>query len=244
MIRQFNLTLAANETREVALSGIYFQIFQMLQSMTLIEILDKSGGVISLIDSPLESMFIRATERYQTLRFSNGPTAQTVKFFYGDGDAGSNRFSGNITGTVGLDAATLAALESVDLNAATQNTLRYPLTPTNYFVDRAALAINTALLVFSAASNANGAIILAAKMWFQQSAALADGALICGAAAPASVAGNVLLLTNPLYGGAAVGSGGYLQQPVFVPAGFGLWFIQSQGSNAAEGARFANYKLL
>ena len=236
MIRQFTLNLAANETREVALSGIYFQIFQMLQSLVLIEILDKSGGVISLIDSPLESMYIRATERYQTLRFSNGPTAQAFKFFYGDGDAGSNRFSGSITGLVGLDAATLAALESIDMNAATLATLTRPLLPGASFKSATALVANTPDAVFSPAANANGAIIHSCYV-----NDFMPGLIVliakAGAAPTSNSDGEVLAQTDIIYG--ATYSHSMKFTPTRIAAGLDLYFIGTgAGSSSFRSTRY------
>lgn len=93
MISIFNLTLAANEAREVAITGEYFELRNALYPVALIELLDRSGGVISRLENPEQSDFVRPG-RYETVRVTNGPTAQTIKHFYGTGDAGSRRTSG------------------------------------------------------------------------------------------------------------------------------------------------------
>lgn len=99
----FTLTLAANESREVAISGEYFELRNALSPIVLIELLDRSGGVIARLDNPEQSDFVRPG-RYETIRITNGATAQTIKHFYGSGDAGSRRTSGTVTvlGTVGV----------------------------------------------------------------------------------------------------------------------------------------------
>lgn len=246
MIRQFNLNLAANETREVALSGVFFQIFQMLQPLVLVEILDKSGGVVSLIDTPLESMFIRADARFQTLRFTNGPTLQTVKFFYGDGDAGSNRFSGNVTGSVALDAATLAALESIDLNAASLASLNAPrvVRPeaiTASYTSSAALVANTPDTIFTPAANANGAIILSANIGHYETASGGLAFLAKNAAPTGLLDGEVvhaMAFTNITYSLA-------MPNAVFVPAGKGLYYIANAATTTfTQNFRSCRYKLL
>lgn len=93
MISIFNLTLAANESREVAITGEYFELRNALYPVALIELLDRSGGVISRLENPEQSDFVRPG-RYETVRVTNGATAQTIKHFYGTGDAGSRRTSG------------------------------------------------------------------------------------------------------------------------------------------------------
>lgn len=93
MISIFTLPLAVNETREVAITGEYFELRNALYPITLIELLDRSGGVVCRMDNPEQSDFVRPG-RYETVRITNGATAQTVKHFYGTGDAGSRRTSG------------------------------------------------------------------------------------------------------------------------------------------------------
>jgi hypothetical protein len=212
----------------------------MLQSLTLIEILDKSGGVISLIDSPLESMFIRATERYQTLRFSNGPTAQTVKFFYGDGDAGSNRFSGNITGTVDLASATLASL-----NAAR---IVRPEASTGFFINIAAIVANTPITVFTPAANTSGAILLSADISEFNDTFCNGGFIAKSGTVPTSITdGEPILLTRTVasYSTTNFHGGNTLPKEQFITSGLGLYFIRTSALPAANGnLRSCRYRLL
>lgn len=100
MIKIFKLTLAANEVREVSLQGEYFEL-RTAASAIDVELLDRSGGVVSLIEQAQESDYVRPG-RYETVRITNGATAQAVQFWYGSGDAGSRRFSGSVSGTVNI----------------------------------------------------------------------------------------------------------------------------------------------
>lgn len=93
MIAIFTLAMAANESREAAISGEYFEIRNALFPIALIELLDRTGTVISLLQNPEQSDFVKPG-RFETVRITNGPTAQTIKHFYGSGDAGSRRTSG------------------------------------------------------------------------------------------------------------------------------------------------------
>lgn len=103
MISIFTLILEANESREVAISGEYFELRNALFPVTLIELLDRSGGVVSRMENPEQSDFVRPGH-YETVRITNGETAQTIKHFYGSGDAGSRRTSGQVQvqGTVNV----------------------------------------------------------------------------------------------------------------------------------------------
>lgn len=93
MIEIFTLALAANESREVAKSGEYFEVRNALFLMPLIELLDRSGGVVARLENMEQSDFVKPG-RYETVRVTNGPTAQVVRMFCGSGDAGSRRTSG------------------------------------------------------------------------------------------------------------------------------------------------------
>lgn len=111
MIAIFNLTLGADEAREVAITGEYFELRNAVYPVALIELLDRSGGVVSRLENPEQSDFVRPG-RFETVRITNGPTPQTVKHFYGSGDAGSRRTSGSVqvVGTV----STTGVVEVVD----------------------------------------------------------------------------------------------------------------------------------
>lgn len=118
MISIFNLTLAANEAREVAITGEYFELRNALYPVSLIELLDRSGGVISRLENPEQSDFVRPG-RYETVRVTNGPTAQTIKHFYGTGDAGSRRTSGlvRIDGTSAVSVVDGGSMRSIESQA-------------------------------------------------------------------------------------------------------------------------------
>lgn len=93
MIQIFTLALAANEVREVSVTGEYFELRNALFPIALIELLDRNGAILSRLENPEQSDFVKPGN-FQTVRITNGATAQTVKHFYGTGDAGSRRTSG------------------------------------------------------------------------------------------------------------------------------------------------------
>jgi hypothetical protein len=102
-IETLSMVLAANESREVDVSGEYFELRAAVYEVAFVELLDRSGGVRAKVSQPLESDYVRPG-LFEKVRITNGATAQTVKFVYGTGDAGSRRNSGNVTvqGTVGV----------------------------------------------------------------------------------------------------------------------------------------------
>lgn len=97
------LVLGIGESREVDFVGEYFELRSAVYPLALIELLDRSGSVRARLTDPLESDYVRPG-LFEKVRITNGATAQTVKFAYGTGDAGSRRNSGNVTvqGTVGV----------------------------------------------------------------------------------------------------------------------------------------------
>lgn len=101
MIEIFKITFEANETREVAISGEYFEVRNANSPIDLVELCDRSGVVVSSLKNPDQSDFVRPG-KFETLRVKNGATAQTCKFFIGSGDAGSRHVAQQ---TVVVDSA-------------------------------------------------------------------------------------------------------------------------------------------
>lgn len=98
MIDIFTLELEANEAREFAKSGEYFEIRNASKDIELIELLDRSGGMVSRLKNPDQSDYVKPG-RFETIRVTNGGKAQTCRFFVGSGDAGTRRVSGLVAVT-------------------------------------------------------------------------------------------------------------------------------------------------
>lgn len=120
-----------------------------------------------------------------------------------------------------------------DLSAGSLATLRQPLAATGFYNNVGALAANTAVNVFSAASNLNGAIVLNAS-WHDYGANLAFGALLAKSTAPAGVNdGELIMNTTQLIAGAGINVvTGKLDNAQFIAAGNGLWVIAGGATNA------------
>lgn len=171
----------------------------------------------------------------------------TGKVTIGAGDVSDN----SLVGTVTLDAASLAALESTDLNTATLNTLTRPLPPSAAWADvTAALAANTALTVFTAAANTNGAIIHDLQASDVITGSTGIGGFCARAAAPNSIATFiddtvVLQIESRLNLGGNSFVTAKLEKETRIPAGKGLFYLQNfTGAGAGSIMRNARYTLL
>lgn len=135
-----------------------------------------------------------------------------------------------------------------DLSAGTLATLRQPLAQTGFYSSQSALAANTADTVFSAASNLNGAVLLSL---YSTNFPLngAQEAFISHTSAPANLlTGSIVGLSKALWpNGSATNVGSVIdnQQPIFLPAGQGLYFISSAAMVGTIGlTRSALFRLL
>lgn len=169
--------------------------------------------------------------------------AITGKLTIGAGNITDN----NLSGTVTLDAAALAALESVDLNPATLAALEsVSINPRVYgtsFVSVANMVANTAVQVFSAAANVNGAIVHFASFSGGAAALCAGSILAKSGAAPTTISDGDLVGCTRAFYSAASNPTSFLEvaENISIPAGKGLFMI----ANAATvGKLGANYTLL
>lgn len=165
----------------------------------------------------------------------------TGKLTIGAGDITDN----SLVGTVTLDAATLAALENIDLNAASLATMRAPLDITGSYSASGVLAANTAATLFAAGANTNGAILLSAQM-SDIDATARSGKFLAKATAPANESDGIPLLHCGYFGSAGASvyiTRGEVFTPQYIAAGLGLHFISGPGTSAANW-RVARYRLL
>lgn len=174
------------------------------------------------------------------------PAIQLITIAVGNGGKiGSVKIAGSvsITGGVALDAPTLAALESIDLNAATLNQLRFESYGASYR-STTSLAANTPETVFTPAANINGAIIHSAQFLHFDAAGVALPAYLSKASAPASVIDGDAILSTDCYAPFTGQNShfGSLKRPLRISAGKGLYFISNILQSAAS--RSVLYTLL
>lgn len=120
--------------------------------------------------------------------------------------------------------------------------------PSSFFNNNAALVANTAIEVFAAGSNSNGAIVQAANINWQD-ASLALHAFVANATAPATpYVGRSVLKCPPsaVNGGASLYLGNaQLPKDFYIPAGLGLYFISTTSLAATTpNSRDCQYKFL
>lgn len=222
---------AAGESRLFALTGQYFEIIDATFPVD-VTLSDVYGAQRGLMKSAEASFNLKGTD-FGVIQITSA-SAQTIRFAYGTGEAGTRRAAGavSIVGTV-----------PVDLVANSLNSLSRPLLPAvNYTVSGALLA-NTAVSVFLAAANTNGAIIHAAAANDTQ-ATVGVLALLAKSTAPANVADGDVIAQASVYPGS---SSNYLtlelKQPTRIAAGLGLWFIGSV-NGLTPSLRSVRYTLL
>lgn len=197
-------------------------------------------------------------EKFETGAFDRvrlvSPTNQTVQFVqrlgnvvqYDKAPVGDSNIVGSVP--LALDAATLAALESVDLNAATLQALardaQRPEAPGGNWQNSIAVAINTPIAIITPAANVNGAILWSAGAQDYNAAATPQN-FIAKATAPANfMDGDVLCMSkNSTWNGSFLYKEAELVRPARIAPGLGVYFI-SAFAGAAAGYRYARFTLL
>jgi hypothetical protein len=181
-------------------------------------------------------------EQFRTIQFDRvdivSPLAQTVQFETALGsEIRYDRGAASITGTVGLDAATLAALERPDAH-------------TGFYTVNTAMVANTAVQIFSAGSNVNGAILLdAAAQVYTTASGNPQYAMLAKASAPANNTDGAMMLQGmALNQSANFYTRAELKKEQFIPAGLGLFEISDlavpAGGPGTYNLRSARYRLL
>lgn len=168
----------------------------------------------------------------------NSANTQTIKVFVGDDEAIYQRLSGSVTvngGTLSSIAAVTAILNTVNVNIAGRDWgASYKSTT--------ALAANTAEVVFSPASNVNGARIIACGFFSYSETNLTSMTAICKGSTPANVNDGVPIVIGDSSASSYQSLAGHLNQPQYIRPGLGLYFIGSLAEN--RGQRFCLYELL
>jgi hypothetical protein len=164
-------------------------------------------------------------------------TTQQVGFVTRFGsDVRYDRGASSVTGTVALDAATLAALKQINIR---------PEPGQFAYSSFGSMGANTAVAVFTAAANISGAIVqLAGANEYIASAGAMS--LVSKATTPASIGDGEVLAIGKLGGinGSSIPLTLELQSATYVPAGHGLYFITSVGTTSGYAGRYARGKFL
>lgn len=187
-------------------------------------------------------------EQFRTVQFDRvditSATVQTVQWETALGsEIRYDRGAATISGAVDLNAATLAALESIDLNIATINLLNRPHAPTGGLSNAAAMLAGQVFTLFTGAANPNGTILLTAAFLSVNAGTVPFNSLLTKATTPASgTDGNVLVQTTFTGTAGATHGCGSLSTPVFIPAGQGLFYWNQTAET--QGMKSATWKTL
>lgn len=228
------VAFTAGETKEWAFTGSYFELIDC-PSPVDVDLTDRNGSVRTRMRGAEASFYSKSVEFGRIVITS--ATAQTIKFAYGSGEAGTRRSTGSVvvSGAVALDAATLAALEQINVR---------PEAPTGSWNSSVALALNTPQTVFAPGANPNGTYLLAAGSSLAGNAALSVGCFVAKAgAAPANPNDGEMILAPSC----SAGTSNYLEnsqlpKDQYIPPNFGLYFISA--GPVLVGPRYARWKAL
>lgn len=228
----------AGESKLFAISGQYFELIDATNPIDVL-LSDVNGAQRGVMRSAEASFNLKDTD-FATVQLYSA-TAQTIRFAYGTGEAGTRRAAGavSIVGTVPVNVSSSVPLS---LATSTLDGLRIPRGATGNWSSTVSMAANTPLTVFAPGSNVNGAILLTAES-SDQNAAILNQCFIAKSSPPTNVQdGEVILQSRILVAtGSAVIAAAQLQQAQFIPAGLGLYFISSLvgTANYMRSARFA-----
>lgn len=130
---------------------------------------------------------------------------------------------------------------SIDLTAATINSIARPVDQTGFFSDLSTPAANTPITIFSPGSNLNGALLLNANLQGTSLSSVYE-TMLHKASAPTSIADGSIVMVGEFRGtgsGGAFFTGNTLQEVIKIPAGQGLYCIcNSPLTTAVRSARF------
>lgn len=227
-------TFAAGESRLFGLTGAYFEIIDATfpVDVTLSDVYGAQRGLMRAA----EASFNLKNTAFGVIQITSA-SAQTIRFAYGTGEAGTRRAAGavSIVGTV-----------PVDLITADVETLTRPLLPGASWADGSALAANTPVTVFTSAANVNGAIIHCMEACDSATSTMLQVFLAKSGAPTGPFDGSVIAQTS-VSARSDAGGTNFVQLrrevPTRVAAGLGLYFLSSV-TGAASQARSCRYTLL
>lgn len=236
-MRSYQQTFGAGESKDFQIDAKFFFLFEALNAVT---IQFWKGGAPSddLALDVLAGFKVRPLKGFDRITITSS-AAQTIKFFIATGEGDYERLLGSVQliGDVALNAATLAALETI-------NAFIQPESYSSSYKSTTALGANAPETVFTPAANVNGAIVHYASysMALGANSSMTFG-YIAKASAPVNILdGDVI----PMIGNMAAGSaqiGNYsLDKSIRIPAGKGLYALT--GIAEAVAFRSVLYTLL
>lgn len=227
----FDFAMVAGGSFQLPVSGSYFRILTATGNVSVIGDTFGKLGPINRGQGLENSNYNRLVIKDESGSANAGTILVSESNFIDQTLYGSI----SLTGAVTLDAATLLALEQVNVR---------PEASTGNYKAQGAIAAGAPDTIFTPASNANGAILLSAhsSSWGTNPSGFA---FIAKASAPASnVDGEIFLGAGAVatQASAQYGDAGILHSPQFVAAGLGLYYITFTAASPCH--RAARFKLL
>lgn len=220
----YDFSMAAGGSFQLPVSGTYFRILTTVGNVSVTGDTFGKLGPISRGQGLEDSLYNRLTIRDE----SGAPNSGTILV------SDANFIDQTLYGSISLAGA-------VDISVASQNAIRRPEPASGFLVDLSTIAANTAITFFTPAANVSGAILLSATS--SDNAANNTQAFIAHTSAPANIStGEILALATNVSSTLNVCSIN-LKNPIFIPAGKGLYFLGST-LGAAGYARAARWRLL
>uniref|UniRef100_UPI0035AE3C4F hypothetical protein n=1 Tax=Hylemonella sp. TaxID=2066020 RepID=UPI0035AE3C4F len=227
----FTITLPANGSRQILFQGTYFKL---LSASGAVDVTIEGQGTLPALTA---GRGLKDTAYSRLILTDKTGAGNTVELFCATEEYVDQTFSG----VVGLDAATLAALESVDLNAATIDKLMVKSSG-SYAVSTGGAAA-TSYQAIDPATNLNGLWVTEAYIFGYNSGVAQGITLLAKSSSPSSRQdGEVILNAGANAAAVAIAQ---LNKPAYLAAGLGLYFRYESTDSAHAGLmRSARWKLL
>lgn len=232
------VAFGVGEQRTFAITGSYFEIIDAVDPVNIV-LSDVYGAQRGLMKGAEASFHLKNTA-FAYVQITSA-TAQTIRFAYGSGEAGTRRAAGavNIVGTVPVSGP----LTDAQLRAAAVPVRPFEQ-PASNWNSNATMVAMTPLTVFAPGANVNGAILWAAAA-ADVFTAVNHQIFIAKAGAPANLLDGEIIAQSMVRGvnGANVCFGVELLSPTIIAPGAGLYFISGFAGQAGM-VRSARFTLL
>lgn len=232
------VTFGAGESKLWWVQGQYFELIDAVNPVDVL-LTDENGAQRGRMAAAEASFNLKNTD-FKCIQITSA-TAQTIRFAYGTGEAGTRRAAGSVNVA---NAISIAPGQSLALVQATIDALTRPVLPGAAWNSTVTVAANTPLTIFNGAANPNGAIVWQMESNDNNGSAASIHTFVAKATPPANVAdGEIIAQSIPVVGGAVYDWAIRREQPTRIAAGLGLYFISAAAGTAGR-LRNCRYTLL
>lgn len=228
----------AGESKLFAISGQYFELIDATNPIDVL-LSDVNGAQRGVMRSAEASFNLKDTD-FATVQLYSA-TAQTIRFAYGTGEAGTRRAAGAVS-IVGTVPVTVSNQQTLD--AATVDNIKRPILPSASWRDASTIVGNTPLTIFAPGANTNGAVIISMDAYDFNSLNSVQ-AFVAKSSPPVGVNDGEVIAQSHM--SAAFSANFFLrigrEVPTRIGPGLGLYFIGSTSGTAGY-FRSCRYVLL